>query len=179
MYRTYRQKRRSTRKRYIVVSLLTVFILVAVTIVIKGGYGKSLGPATAYTTLAYQPQSMQPKMDIKAIQTSLEDVLKQYQEAINSTSKMNKDSLGSEVDKLYTLAASANTNAKSLGVTSNNEQVIDDLTQGSNSLAASLFELKDSLMNDGDYSGTQLNNSKDDLTLAIKSLELVRQELKN
>jgi hypothetical protein len=179
MYRTYRQKRRSTRKKHIVVSLITVLILITVTVVIKGGYGQSLAPSSAYTTLAYQPQSMQPRMDIKAIQTSLEDVLKQYQEAINSTSKMNKDSLVSEVDKLYTLATTANTNAKSLGVSSSSQQNIDDITQCSNSLASSLFELKDSLICDGDYSATQLKNSKDDLTLAIKTLELVRQELKN
>ena len=177
MCRAYRHKRR--RKKKILVGLITFLILIIFTVVIKVGYGNSLGPSSAYTTLAYQPQNIQPKMDIKAIQTSLEDVLKQYQEVINSTNKMNKDTLVSEVDKLYTLAASANTNAKYLVVSSNNEQVINDLTQCSNSLAASLYELKDSLICDGDYSATQLRNSKDDLMLAIESLELIRQELKN
>ncbi len=90
MYRTYRQKRRSRKTKNIVVGLLTSLILIAVTIAIKGGYGNSLGPSLAYTTLAYQPQNIQPKMDIKAIQTSLEDVLKQYEEIINSTDKTNK-----------------------------------------------------------------------------------------
>ena len=163
----------------IVVSLTTFLILIIVTVVIKIGYGNSLGPSSAYTTLAYQPQNMRPKIDIKEIQTSLEYVLKQYQDVIHSTSKINKDSLVSEVDKLYSLAASANTNAKSLGVSSNNEQSIVDLTQCSNSLAASLFEFKDSLICNGEYSATQLKNSKDDLALAIKDLEMVRQELRN
>lgn len=86
---------------------------------------------------------------------------------------MNKETLASEVDKLYTIAANANTAAKSLGVSSNNEQVIANITQGSNNLAASLFELKDSLISDGEYSATQLNNSKEDLTLAIKGLGMV------
>ena len=171
MFRAYRQKRR--KKNNIVVSLMTFLVLIAVTIVIKVGYGNLLGPS-----LAYQPQKIQPKMDKKLIQTSLEDVLKRYQEVINSTNKMNKDKLVSEVDRLYSIAANANTSAKSLVVSSNNEQNIDDLTQCSNSLAASLFELKDSLILDGDYSMTQLKNSKDDLALAIKRLEMVQQEPK-
>jgi len=162
-----------------VVFFFTVLVLIAVAVVLKIGYGNLLGTPSAYTTLAYQPQNMVPKMDIKATQASLEDVLKQYQGLINSPNKMNKATLASEVDKLYTIAANANTNAKALAVTSNNEQVMDNLTQGSNNLAASLFELKDSLISDGDYSATQLNNSKDDLTLAIKNLGLVKQELKN
>jgi t-SNARE complex subunit (syntaxin) len=176
VYRTYRQKRRSRRNKNIVVSLITVLILIIFTVVIKGGYGRSLGPSSAYTTLAYQPHNIQPGMDIKAIQTSLEDVLKQYQEVINSTSKMNKDTLVSEVDKLYSIAANDNTNMKSSEVSSNNKQIIDDLTQGSDCLAASLFEIKDSLIYDGDFSATQLQNSKDDLTLAIKNLEMARQD---
>ena len=173
MYKTYRQKRKSRRKKNIVVGLITIII---VTIVIKVVYGNLIGPSLAYTTLAYPSQNTQPKMDIKATQTSLEDVLKQYQEVINSADKTNKDTLVSEVDKLYSIAASDNTNMKSCEVSSNNEQIKDDLTEGSNCLAASLFEIKDSLVYDGDFSASQLKNSKDDLTLAIKDLELVNQE---
>jgi len=145
----------------------------------------SMWPSLAYTTLANseisvtQSQNMQPKIDIIAIQTSLESVLKQYQEVINSTNKTSKATLVSEVDKLYSIAASDNTNMKYFEESSNNKQIIDDLTQGSDCLAASLFELKDSLSYDGDFSATQLKNSKDDLTHAIKDLVMVRQELKN
>ncbi|SPF56414.1 conserved exported hypothetical protein [Candidatus Desulfosporosinus infrequens] len=172
MYRSYRQLRK-TRRKDVVVSLITIII---VTIVIKVVYGNFQGSSLAYTTLAYQPQNfMQPRMDIKAIQTSLEDVLKQYQQVINSTDKTNKSTLVSEVDKLYSIAASDNTNVTSFEISSNNEQIIDDLTQGSNYLAASLFEIKDSLDYTGDFSASQLKNSKDDLTLAIKELELARQ----
>ena len=179
MYRAYRHKRWRTKN--IVVVLITLLIL---SIVIKVVYGNLLGPL-AYTTLANseilvaQPQNMQPKPDIRAIQTSLEGVIKRYQEVINSTNKTNKDTLVSEVEKLYSIAASDNTNMKSFVKSSNNKQIINDLTQGSNCLAASLFEMKDSLIYDGDFSTTQLKNSKDDLTLAIKNLELARQELKN
>ena len=61
-------------------------------------------------------------------------------------------------------------------VSSNNTQIIDDLTQGSDCLAASLFEIKDSLIYKGDFSTSQLKNSQDDLALAIKDLELVKQD---
>ncbi|MDR3587696.1 MAG: hypothetical protein P4L59_20645 [Desulfosporosinus sp.] len=175
MYRAFRYKR--WRKKNIVVGLITFLIL---SIVIKVVYGNFLGPSLAYTTLANseilaaQSQTVQPKMDIKAIQTSLEDVLKQYQKVINSSNKTSKATLISEVDKLYLIAANDNTNVKSFEASSNNTQIIDDLTQGSDCLAASLFEMKDSLIYDGDFSATQLKNSKDDLTLAIKNLEMVR-----
>jgi len=183
MYKSYRHKRR--RKKNTVVALIIFLILTIAIIVIKVVCGNLLGPSLAYTPLANseilatQSQNMQPKMDIKSIQTSLEDVLKQYQEVINSTNKTNKAKLVSEVDKLYSIAASDNTNVKSFEVSSSNKQIIDGLTQGSDCLAASLFEIKDSLIYDGDFSATQLKNSKDDLTLAIKNLELVKQELKN
>ena len=175
MFRKYRHKRWG--KKNIVIGIITFLIL---SIVIKVVYGNFLEPSLAYTTLANsdilatQSQTMQPKMDIKAIQTSLEDVLKQYQEVINSSNKTSKATLVSEVDKLYLIAASDNTNVKSFEASSNNTQIIDDLIQGSDCLAASLFEMKDSLIYDGDFSATQLKNSKDDLTLAIKNLEMIR-----
>jgi len=180
VYRAYRHKRWG--KKNIVVGLITFLLLI---IVIKVVYGSFLGSSIAYTTLANseilatQSQTVQPKTDIKAIQTSLEGVLKQYQAVINSTNKTNKAALVSEVDKLYSIAANDNTNMKSFEVSSNNRQIIDGLTQGSDCLAASLYEMKDSFVYDGDFSATQLQNSKDDLTLVIKNLELVRQELKN
>lgn len=182
MYRAYRHKQR--RKKKIVVWLIA-FLILTITFVIKVVYGNLLGTSLAYTTLANseilatQAQTMQPKMDIKAIQSSLDEVLKQYQAVINSTNKMNKATLVSEVDKLYSIAASDNTAMKYLVVTSNSKQIIDELTQGSDCLAASLFEMKDSLTYEGDFSATQLKNSKNDLTLAIQNLEVVRQELKN
>ena len=174
MYRSYRYKQRE-KKNIVIGGLITLLI---VSVVIKMVYGKLLAPSLAYTTLtdseilATQSQTMQPKSDIKAIQTSLEDVLNQYQEIINSTPNTNKDTLVSEVEKLYSIAASDNNNVKSVKVSANNRQIIDDLTQGSDCLAASLFERKDSLIYNGDFSAIQLKNSKDDLTLAIKSLEL-------
>ena len=64
-----------------------------ISIGIKLVYGNLIGPSLAYTTLAdseilaTQSQTVQPKMDIKAIQASLEDVLKQYQVVINSTNR--------------------------------------------------------------------------------------------
>jgi len=180
VFRKYRHKR--WEKKNIVVGIITFLIL---SIVIKIVYGNFLEPSLAYTTLANseilatQSQNMQPKPDIKAIQSSLEDVLKQYQVVINPTNKTSKAALVSEVEKLYSIAASDNTNMKSFEVSSNNKQIIYDLTQATDCLAASLFEMKDSLSYDGDFSTTQLKNSKGDLTLAIKNMELVRQELKN
>ena len=180
MYRAYRHKLWS--KKNIVLGLITVLVF---SIIIKVVFGNFIGPSVAYTTLANsdtlttQSQTMQPKADIKAIQTSLEDVLKQYQEVINTSNITNKATLVSEVDKLYLIAASDNTNVKSFEASSNNTQIIDDLTQSSDYLAASLFEMKDSLIYDGDFSATQLKNSKDDLTFAAKKLALVRQDQKN
>jgi len=177
MYSSYRHM--GWRTKNIAVGLITFLIL---SIVIKIVYGNFLGPSVAYTTLANidilatQSQNVQPKKDIKAIQTSLEDVLKQYQVVINSSNKTNQTTLVSEVDKLYLIAASDNTNVKSFEESSNNTQIIDDLTQGSDCLAASLFEMKDSLDYTGDFSASQLKNSKDDLSLAIKELELARQD---
>ena len=175
MYGAFRYKR--WKKKNAVIDLITFLIL---SIVIKVVNGNFLEPSFAYTTLANseilatQSQTMQPKMDIKAIQNSLEDVLKQYQEVINSSNKTSKATLVSEVDKLYLIAASDNTNVKSFETSSNNTQIIDELIQGSDCLAASLFEMKDSLIYDGDLSATQLKNSKDDLTIAIKNLEMIR-----
>ncbi|MHB1406297.1 MAG: hypothetical protein ACYCV0_11995 [Desulfitobacteriaceae bacterium] len=182
MYRAYKRKRMRTKN---IVVGLTFLILAVVTIVIKVVYGNSLGPSLASTTLANsgilatQSENMQTKRDIRHLQASLEDVLKQYQEVINSTNKKNKGTLVSEVDKLYSIAASDNTTMKSFEGSSNNKQIIDDLTQFSYFLAASLFEMKDSMIYEGDFSATQLKNSKDDLTHAIEYLELVRQEPKN
>lgn len=184
MYKTYRRKLR--RKKNILVGLITLTLtLIIVTIAIKIGNGNLLG-SSAYTTLASseilatQSQNMEPKMDINAIQTSLENVVKQYQAVLsNSTNKTNRDTLVSEIDKLYSSAASANSQVKFMGVSANNEQILDDLIQGSGYLAASLFEMKDSLICDGDFSATQLQNSKEDLTLAIKILESAKQELNN
>ncbi|MDR3601011.1 MAG: hypothetical protein P4L49_11125 [Desulfosporosinus sp.] len=175
MNRAYRYKR--WKKKNIVVGLMTLLI---VAIVIKGVHGnlRELSLANSEIT-ATQSQNAQPKMDIKAIQTSLEEVLKQYQKVINSANKTNKDTLVSEVDKLYSRAANDNTTMKSLAVSANNKQIIDDLTQGSDYLAASLFEIKDSLIYNGDFSETQLKNSQADLAFAIKNLELVRGVLKN
>ncbi|MDR3543104.1 MAG: hypothetical protein P4L69_19385 [Desulfosporosinus sp.] len=179
MYRANKDKQRQKKK--IVIGLITILIL---SIAIKVVYGNLLGPSLTYTTLtdstilAAQSQNRQPRMDIKAIQTSLEDVLKQYQGIINSSNKANKNTLVSEVEELYSKAANDNANMKSFEVSSKNKQIINTLTQGSDCLAASLFEMKDSLMYEGDFSATQLKNSKDDLTLAIKNLELARQELK-
>lgn|GEM_PF-3247040 len=178
MYRAY--KRKQMRKKKNIVVGLTILILAMV--MIKVVYGNLLGTSSAYTTLenseisTTQSQTMQPKMDIKAIQTSLDDVLKQYQDVIESTNKANKATLVSEVDKLYSTAANDNTTIKSFVVSSNNTQIIDDLTQGSDCLAASLFEIKDSLIYKGDFSTSQLKNSQDDLALAIKDLELVKQD---
>ncbi|SPF51481.1 exported hypothetical protein [Candidatus Desulfosporosinus infrequens] len=180
MFRKSRYQRWSTKN--IVVGCIAFLILA---LVIKGVYGNIIRPSLAYTTLdngemlATQAQIMQPKMDIKAIQTSLEDVLQKYQEVIQSANKTSKDTLVSEVAKLYLIAASDNTKMKSFVPSANNPQIIDDLTQGSDCLAASLFEMKDSLSYEGDFSATQLKNSQNDLRLAIKNLEQVRQELKN
>ena len=114
MYRAY--KRKQMRKKKNIVVGLTILILAMV--MIKVVYGNLLGTSSAYTTLenseisTTQSQTMQPKMDIKAIQTSLDDVLKQYQDVIESTNKANKATLVSEVDKLYSTAANDNTTSK-------------------------------------------------------------------
>ncbi|MHB1653805.1 MAG: hypothetical protein ACYCVD_15220 [Desulfitobacteriaceae bacterium] len=170
------------RKKKITIYFI-ILLIIAIATISRGNLvwpSLASNALTASTQISVtQPQNIQPKMDIKAIQTSLEDVLKQYQGLINSPNKGNKGKMVSELDKLYLLSANDYTNVMSLKVSSGTAQILNNLTQGSNCLTASIFEMKDSLINEGDFSSSQLKNSKEDLTLAVKSLELVKQELKS
>ncbi len=51
------------------------------------------------------------------------------------------------------------------------------MTQAATFLTASIFEMKDSLINSGDFSQAQLKNSKDDLTSAEREIERIQQEI--
>ncbi|WP_088189588.1 hypothetical protein [Desulfosporosinus sp. FKA] len=124
------------------------------------------------------PTITNPSMTPTEIENSLEDILKQYQE-ITASKERSKKQITASLDKLYKLAANDYLNCNALKQSSQNSQMIIDLTEASRLLTSSLFELNDSLSSAGDLSKCQLKSSKEDLVSATTKIEQVRQELKH
>lgn len=122
------------------------------------------------------PTIANPSMTPAEIESSLEDILKQYQE-IAASKEINKKQITATLDKLYQLSSTDYLNANALKQSSRNSQMIIDLTEAARLLTASLFELNDSLSSTGDLSKSQLKNSKEDLVSASSKIEQVRQEV--
>lgn len=162
------------RKKLISLGLITLvilFIAIAKFVRVLGNSGWTDFYETSSETIA-------PAMNISQIEASLEDALKQYEVLITSSNRIDKNEMVSDLDKLYQLSANDYTNATALKDSSKEIQTLDDLTQSATFLTSSIFEMKDSLMNEGNFSTTQLNESKQDLASAIREIERVRQELK-
>lgn len=102
-----------------------------------------------------ESQLVTPTMNIDQIEVSLEDILKQYEALMNSSSQTNKNEIISNLDKLYQLSVNDYYNVDALSNSSNNKQLFDDLAQSNTSLSSSIFEMKDSLINAGDFSRAQ------------------------
>jgi hypothetical protein len=122
-----------------------------------------------------QSDTVTPTMNIGQTAASLEDVLKKYQQLINSGSGSNK--LLESLDGLYQTATNDYANATALENSAGKSQLFDNLTQSALSLTLSIFERKDSLNHYGDFSTTQLTQSQLDLALAAKTLAQVKLEL--
>ncbi|MDQ7097194.1 hypothetical protein REC12_26705 [Desulfosporosinus sp. PR] len=117
-----------------------------------------------------------PTMNIDQIVVSLNDILKQYQTLISSSKPLSKKEMITHLDALYQSALTDDVNANALNNSAADNQKLSDLAQATTFLTSSLYEMKDSLQNVGDFSRTQLESSKEDLTTAIQALERARQE---
>lgn len=163
------------RKKFIMLGIIT--LVIAVISIAK--FSKLIRNDSGWNDIYdNQSETITPTMNIDQIEASLEDVLKQYEGLVNSSNPINKNKTISDLDKLYKLSAKDYTNVTALANSSNNIQILNDLRQGATSLTSSIFEMKDSLMNEGDFSATHLAQSKEDLASAISEIERIKQEQK-
>lgn len=125
-----------------------------------------------------ESQTVTSTMNIAQIEVSLEDILNQYEGLMNSSHQTSKNEMISNLDKLYQLSVNDYNNVNALNDSSNNNQLLDELAQGSTSLTSSIFEMKDSLANTGDLSEAQLKNSKEDLASAVREIGRAIQAIK-
>lgn len=121
------------------------------------------------------PTLAAPTMNSEQVESSLDTILNQYKALLASAQQTNKQQLISNLDKLYQTSVTAYNNAQILDSNSN-DQTLDDLAHASKFLSASLFEIKDSLSYSGDFSQSQLKNSRDDLNSAVQTMKTIRQK---
>ncbi|AFM40521.1 hypothetical protein Desaci_1508 [Desulfosporosinus acidiphilus SJ4] len=124
------------------------------------------------------PTISAPSKNAGQIEGSLKNIVKQYKGIISSSQQTNKDQMFSNLDKLYQLSVNDYVNAKALENLSANNSTVNDLVQVTTFLSSSIFEMKDSMINSGEFSQQQLKNSQEDLASAIKDLERVQKGIK-
>lgn len=150
-----------------------VFVILALMTVALGKVLWTSLTANSLTALAQisdsQPQNIQLITDLKTLESSLQDVFNQYQTLRNSSNQMSNDKIASALDKLYLVSANDYKSAQLLKVTPANAQTLNNLTQSADYLTASIYDLKDSLMNEGEFKAQLIKNSADDLALAIQN----------
>lgn len=151
--------------------LTSLGILVIVITIIALAKFTSLRQASSWQDLPVAVESTTtPTMNIDQIKVSLKDILKQYEEILAVSKQTNKNQMVMALDKLYQLSLNDYDNVKAIR-NSSAKRPLNDLTQASTFLSSSLFEMKDSLMNMGNFSQIQLKNSQDDLVLAVQAME--------
>ncbi|WP_407311280.1 hypothetical protein [Desulfosporosinus sp. SB140] len=160
------------RKRLVIAGIISFLIIAAVLARLASSY-KSMTWQDLSDTDSSTPA---PTINIDQIVISLKDILKQYEALVTSSKQTNRSEMIANLDKLYQLALNDDVNANALNNSSSNNQKLNDLAQATTFLTSSIFEMKDSLLNVGDFSQTQLQSSREDLVTAIHAIERVQQE---